>query len=136
MAYLQINEVPLRFLPILQAIASFSATLTLEIKRPPTFFYSLSLQMYRLDDSLELVEVPEKVHGAFFGEDCYVIQYQYEKNGQDQFIIYFWQGLNANNDQRAASAGHVVRMDDALGGQAVQVMFCKWLYLKHKLQTF
>ena len=77
--------------------------------------------MYRLNEDLDLVEVPEKVHGAFFGEDCYVIQYKYEKNGTDNFIIYFWQGLKSLNDQRAASAGHAVKLDDALGGQAVQV---------------
>jgi len=77
--------------------------------------------MWRINESLDLVEVPKKAHGAFFGEDCYVIQYQYEKNGTDQYIIYFWQGLKANNDQRAASAGHTVKLDDALGGQAVQI---------------
>ena len=82
--------------------------------------------MYRLVN-LELAVVPEVAHGVFFGEDCYVIKYTYMKNGKENYIIYFWQGLKSKNDQRGASAAHAVALDDAVGGSAVQVT--KKLYL-------
>lgn len=42
-------------------------------------------------EDFELQPVDEGTHGFFFGGDSYVIKYTYEVNGQEKYIIYFWQ---------------------------------------------
>ena len=40
---------------------------------------------------MELAPVAEEARGMFFGGDSYVIKYTYEKEGREQYIVYFWQ---------------------------------------------
>ncbi len=63
----------------------------------------------------------ESTHGFFFAGDSYVIKYSYEKEGRPGYVIYFWQGNQSSQDEKAASAIQTVKMDDELGGKAVQV---------------
>ena len=42
-------------------------------------------------EDFELVAVPEKYYGMFFGGDSYVILYTYHFHGREAHIIYFWQ---------------------------------------------
>ena len=44
----------------------------------------------------KLVPVPEKAHGVFFGGDSCVILYTYQKDGEDNHIVYFWQACLAS----------------------------------------
>jgi hypothetical protein len=78
------------------------------------------LEVWRVED-FELVEVPKKMYGQFFGGDSYVLKYTYLVNGKENYIIYFWQGLESSQDEKGASALWAVKKDDELGGAAVQV---------------
>ena len=42
-------------------------------------------------EEMELAPVAEEAYGMFFGGDSYVIKYTYEKEGREQYIVYFWQ---------------------------------------------
>ena len=42
-------------------------------------------------EEMELTPMAEETYGMFFGGDSYVIKYTYEKEGREQYIIYFWQ---------------------------------------------
>ncbi len=52
--------------------------------------FSFTMKVWRVED-FELVEVPRKYYGMFFGGDSYVILYTYEQGGREAHIIYFWQ---------------------------------------------
>ena len=42
-------------------------------------------------EGTELIEIPEQLQGIFCQGDAYLILYTYEKSGEDNYIIYFWQ---------------------------------------------
>lgn len=92
-------------------------------------------EVFRVED-FELVPVDPATHGFFFGGDSYVIKYAYEKNGRENYIIYFWQGRDSTQDERAASAIHAVRLDNELGGKAVQVRVTQGHEPRHFLRIF
>ena len=41
-------------------------------------------------ESFKLVPQPKELLGTFFGGDCYVILYTYEKDRREHYIIYYW----------------------------------------------
>ena len=51
-----------------------------------------------------MVPLDEDKFGMFFGGDSYVIKYSYEKGGRPGYIVYFWQGSESSQDEKAASA--------------------------------
>jgi len=71
--------------------------------------------------NLKKEEVPAAEYGQFFAGDSYIILYAYKKGTKDAWIIYFWQGRDSSSDEKAASALLTVDLDDALGGDPVQV---------------
>jgi len=80
--------------------------------------------------------VDPATYGMFFGGDSYVVKYTYEKNGRGSYIIYFWQGQDSTLDEKAASAIHTVRLDNELGGKAVQVRVTQGNEPRHFLRIF
>ncbi|XP_043235467.1 gelsolin, cytoplasmic-like isoform X3 [Amphibalanus amphitrite] len=94
-----------------------------------------AVEIYRIEE-MELAPVAEEAHGMFFGGDSYVIKYTYEKEGREQYIIYFWQGNESSQDEKAASALQAVKMDDELGGKAVQVRISQGEEPRHFLMLF
>ncbi|XP_046387919.1 gelsolin, cytoplasmic isoform X2 [Ischnura elegans] len=86
--------------------------------------------------NFELEPVPENAKGFFFGGDCYVIKYKYEKEGRRGYVIYFWLGNESTNDERAAAAIHTVRLDNELSGKAVQVRVPQGNEPRHFLRIF
>lgn len=48
------------------------------------------VQVWKVEN-LDLVEIPEKAHGVFFGGDCYIIGYTYGPEDKPSYILYFWQ---------------------------------------------
>jgi advillin len=84
----------------------------------------------------DLLELPEKARGIFFAGDCYIFKYTYGVPGQEQYIIYFWQGSEATTDVRTACAGLVVSMDNQLGGQAIQMRVVMNKEPKHFMKLF
>ncbi|CAD7705124.1 unnamed protein product [Ostreobium quekettii] len=78
-------------------------------------------KVWRVVDN-ELEEVPEDQYGDFLAGDSYVLKYSYAaKQGADQHMIYYWQGQDSSVQEKAASAAQAVKLDDELGGSAVQV---------------
>jgi hypothetical protein len=77
--------------------------------------------VYRIENIKDLVPVDKKEWGQFYTGDSYVIRYNYKVNGKDMCFIYFWQGVESTQDEKAASAIQAKDMDDAMGGSPVQV---------------
>lgn len=50
----------------------------------------LQIEIWRVEN-FELEPVPEGTYGFFFGGDSYVMKYTYEIDGNERYIIYFWQ---------------------------------------------
>jgi len=89
------------------------------------------IEMFRVED-FELVPVDKSCHGNLFGGDSYVIKYTYEEGA----IIYFWQGRDSSQDERAAAAIHAVRLDNEMNGVAVQVRVTQGYEPAHFLRMF
>lgn len=47
-------------------------------------------QVWRIEN-LELAEVSPSMYGQFYGGDCYVVLYTYNRSGRQQYILYMWQ---------------------------------------------
>jgi len=70
----------------------------------------------------EKVQVKESMIGHFYSGDSYVILYEYkDQRGKDAAFIYFWQGHQSSQDERADSALMAMHLDDEMGGYPVQV---------------
>ncbi|ETW03641.1 hypothetical protein H310_05039 [Aphanomyces invadans] len=81
-----------------------------------------SVKVWRIEN-LEKVEVETNTYGQFFGGDSYVVLNTFTpKSGAKQsHVIYFWQGRQSSQDEKAASALWAQRLDDEMGGSPVQV---------------
>lgn len=66
------------------------------------------------------VPVPPDMYGQFFGGDSYIVLYTYTKDRKEEYIIYFWQGQESSQDEKAASALLTKELDDSMGGAPVQ----------------
>ncbi|XP_076311001.1 gelsolin, cytoplasmic-like isoform X1 [Tachypleus tridentatus] len=93
------------------------------------------IEIWRIEN-FELAPIDSSIYGFFFGGDSYVLKYTYEKEGREMYIIYFWQGLNSSQDEKAASAILTVKMDNELGGKAVQVRVVQGSEPQHFLRIF
>jgi len=96
-----------------------------------------SKQVWRIEN-FEMVECmeDEEKFGKFFGGDSYVILYTYEKDGREKRIIYFWQGNESSQDEKAASAIEAVKLDNQYGGAAVQVRVVQGQEPRHFIKMF
>ncbi|KAK3866018.1 hypothetical protein Pcinc_028417, partial [Petrolisthes cinctipes] len=94
-----------------------------------------SIEIFRVEN-FELEPVAETTHGFFFGGDSYVMKYTYDVNGNQRYILYFWQGVESSQDERASSAIHTVRLDNELHGKAVQVRVVQGFEPAHFLRIF
>eukprot|EP01024_Parvocaulis_polyphysoides_P040084 TRINITY_DN3640_c0_g4_i2.p1 TRINITY_DN3640_c0_g4~~TRINITY_DN3640_c0_g4_i2.p1 ORF type:complete len:918 (-),score=215.37 TRINITY_DN3640_c0_g4_i2:1688-4390(-) len=78
-------------------------------------------KIWRVED-FEKVEWPEEKYGQFYSGDCFLVLYTYTNNAnQERQIIYFWQGQNSSQDERAASAMLAASLDQELGRSPVLV---------------
>ncbi len=48
------------------------------------------VQVWRIED-LELKEVNPSTYGQFYGGDCYLVLYTYNRANKPQYILYMWQ---------------------------------------------
>ena len=46
-------------------------------------------EIFRVEN-MELVPVPESLHGKFFAGDCFVINYSYLVGSAEHNILYYW----------------------------------------------
>jgi hypothetical protein len=93
------------------------------------------VEVWRVED-FELVPQERKLYGQFFAGDSYVILYTYEVDGVDNYIIYFWQGNESSQDEKASSAIHATKLDDRYGGRPVQVRVVQMKEPEHFLRMF
>ncbi|XP_024086228.1 gelsolin, cytoplasmic [Cimex lectularius] len=78
------------------------------------------VQVFRVQN-FELLPVEEENYGIFFGGDSYVIKYEYNSEFGRKYIIYYWQGKDSTADEKVASAMQAVKLDNELGGRAIQI---------------
>ncbi|XP_069174423.1 villin-1 isoform X2 [Procambarus clarkii] len=71
--------------------------------------------------NFDLVPVPEQQYGEFFMGDCYIILYAYLHANTEHYILYYWIGNDASQDEAGTAALKVVELDDKLQGRAIQV---------------
>ncbi|OQR93077.1 villin-like protein [Achlya hypogyna] len=80
-----------------------------------------TVKVWRIED-MEKVEVAPETYGQFYGGDSYVVLQTFTpSNGKPAHVIYFWQGRQSTQDEKAASALWAQRLDDEMGGSPVQV---------------
>jgi hypothetical protein len=65
-----------------------------------------------------------------------VILYTYQKNGVEEFVIYFWQGDESSQDEKGASALLAKELDDSLGDRPMQVRVTQGKEPAHFRQLF
>ncbi|KAK8742675.1 hypothetical protein OTU49_001619 [Cherax quadricarinatus] len=72
-------------------------------------------------NNFELEAVPEEQYGEFFMGDCYIVLYAYLHGSTEHYILYYWIGNDASQDEAGTAALKAVELDDKLHGRAVQV---------------
>ncbi|XP_061419369.1 advillin-like [Lethenteron reissneri] len=92
-------------------------------------------EVWRIED-LEMVAVDKRRHGQFYGGDCYLVLYTYERNNKPSYMLYMWQGRHATKDEVTASAYQAVALDGKYGGEAVQVRVVMGKEPRHFLTIF
>nr|CAD7432912.1 unnamed protein product [Timema monikensis] len=66
-------------------------------------------EVWRVEDSA-LVQVPRKIYGVFFTEDCYVVHYKYLTGTIERHIVYYWLRVT---DQEIVLQAHAQGRTDA-----------------------
>nr|XP_046227115.1 villin-1 isoform X2 [Scatophagus argus] len=93
------------------------------------------VKVWRIENS-ELAEVKPRTYGQFYGGDCYLVLYTYQKSGQQLHILYMWQGRHATQDEIAACAYQAVNIDNKYNGAPVQVRVVMGKEPRHFLAIF
>ncbi|XP_076823836.1 villin-1-like [Clavelina lepadiformis] len=93
------------------------------------------VEIWRIENN-EIAPVDKDTYGQFYGGDCYLVLYTYLFNNKKAYIIYYWQGSSATQDEIAASAFHAVALDDKYGGAPVQVRVVMGKEPKHFMALF
>lgn len=95
-----------------------------------------SVQAWRVENFAK-VPVPESELGQFHAGDSFLLLYSYETpQGKEAWIIYFWQGRDSSQDEKACVAKFAVDLDDELGGDPVQVRVTQGKEPNHFLTLF
>jgi len=92
-------------------------------------------EIFRVEN-MELVPVPESLHGKFFAGDCFVINYSYLVGSAEHNILYYWLGSTSGQDEKGAAALRAVEMDMKMGGRAVQVRVVQGKEPRHFVAMF
>ncbi|XP_047460468.1 adseverin [Mugil cephalus] len=77
------------------------------------------LQIWRIE-RMELVPVPESLHGSFYTGDAYLILSTVKEKNCAFYHLHFWLGKECTQDESTAAAIFTVQLDDYLGGKPVQ----------------
>ncbi|XP_048848805.1 adseverin [Brienomyrus brachyistius] len=77
------------------------------------------LQIWRIE-KLELVQVPENLHGSFYVGDAYLVLRTSKQRDSFFYDLHYWLGKECTQDESSAAAIFTVQMDDYLGGKPVQ----------------
>uniref|UniRef100_A0A8C9YZS9 Villin like n=1 Tax=Sander lucioperca TaxID=283035 RepID=A0A8C9YZS9_SANLU len=93
------------------------------------------VKVWRIEN-LELAEVNPNTYGQFYGGDCYLVLYTYQRSNQKQYILYMWQGRHATKDEITACAYQAVNIDNKYNGSPVQVRVVMGKEPRHFLAIF
>ncbi|XP_072455274.1 villin-like protein isoform X2 [Notamacropus eugenii] len=93
------------------------------------------VEVWRIED-LHKKPVDPKKYGQFYGGDCYLVLYTYQKSGRAQYIIYIWQGRHASVDEVTASALNAIELDHMYQEEPVQVRVTMGTEPRHFLAIF
>uniref|UniRef100_A0A7N8X779 Villin-like n=1 Tax=Mastacembelus armatus TaxID=205130 RepID=A0A7N8X779_9TELE len=93
------------------------------------------VKVWRIE-KLELAEVNPSTYGQFYGGDCYLVLYTYQRSNQQQYILYMWQGRHATQDEITACAYQAVNIDNKYNGAPVQVRVVMGKEPRHFLAIF
>ncbi|KAM8967359.1 scinderin isoform 1-T1 [Pelodytes ibericus] len=77
------------------------------------------LQIWRIE-KMDLVPVPDSLHGNFYVGDAYLVLHTISKNNHKYYDLHFWLGKECSQDESTSAAIYTVQMDDYLGGKPVQ----------------
>uniref|UniRef100_A0A674E0E0 Scinderin n=1 Tax=Salmo trutta TaxID=8032 RepID=A0A674E0E0_SALTR len=77
------------------------------------------LQIWRIE-KMELVPVPENLHGNFYVGDAYVVLHTVKQRDSCFYDLHYWLGKECSQDESTAAAIFTVQLDDFLGGKPVQ----------------
>uniref|UniRef100_A0A8C7VZK9 Scinderin n=1 Tax=Oncorhynchus mykiss TaxID=8022 RepID=A0A8C7VZK9_ONCMY len=77
------------------------------------------LQIWRIE-KMELVPVPENLHGNFYVGDAYVVLHTVKQRESCFYDLHYWLGKECSQDESTAAAIFTVQLDDFLGGKPVQ----------------
>ncbi|XP_014292137.1 gelsolin, cytoplasmic isoform X1 [Halyomorpha halys] len=87
-------------------------------------------------EKFKLAPVPPTKYGIFFSGDSYVVKYSYDTPTGRKHVIYYWQGKDSTNDEKAVAALEAVRLDNEVGGKAIQVRVEQGNEPSHFLKIF
>uniref|UniRef100_A0A665VFR7 HP domain-containing protein n=1 Tax=Echeneis naucrates TaxID=173247 RepID=A0A665VFR7_ECHNA len=93
------------------------------------------VKVWRIEN-LELADVNPSTYGQFYGGDCYLVLYTYQRSNQQQHILYMWQGRHATKDEITACAYQAVNIDNKYNGAPVQVRVIMGKEPRHFLAIF
>ncbi|XP_052398778.1 advillin-like isoform X1 [Carassius gibelio] len=93
------------------------------------------IQVWRIEN-LELKEVNPSTFGQFYGGDCYLVLYTYNRANKPQYILYMWQGRHATQDEVTACAYQAVNLDNKYNGAPTQVRVVMGKEPRHFLAIF
>ncbi|XP_030644281.1 adseverin-like [Chanos chanos] len=77
------------------------------------------LQIWRIE-KMELVPVPENLHGNFYVGDAYLVLRTVKQKDHFYYDLHYWLGKECTQDESTAAAIFTVQLDDYLGGKPVQ----------------
>ncbi|XP_067282151.1 adseverin [Pseudorasbora parva] len=77
------------------------------------------LQIWRIE-KMELVPVPDNLHGSFYIGDAYLVLHTVKQKNSRFYDLHFWLGKDCTQDESTAAAIYTIQMDDYLGGKPVQ----------------
>ncbi|XP_073677405.1 scinderin [Garra rufa] len=77
------------------------------------------LQIWRIE-KMELVPVPENLHGSFYIGDAYLVLHTVKQKNLGYYDLHYWLGKECTQDESTAAAIFTIQMDDYLGGKPVQ----------------
>ncbi|KAM4687603.1 scinderin-like [Discoglossus pictus] len=77
------------------------------------------LQIWRIE-KMELVLIPENLHGNFYVGDAYIVLHTIDRTLYKTHNLHFWLGSECTQDESTAAAIFTVQLDEYLGGKPVQ----------------
>ncbi|GAB1598635.1 villin-1-like [Argonauta hians] len=93
------------------------------------------VEVYRYQN-YHLIALNKEQYGQFFNGDCYVVVYTYKVKSQEKHIVYYWLGIESNEDDQRLVAIRVIDLEETLGGNVMQVRVIQGKEPAHLMTIF